>query len=287
MAFEKEGLNEYMTEVDLNRGVEVCKVVYVLGFRTGVDINKNNFYRIALKTCDDIKFSGMIFNLQNFYRLGKDINLIKGQFVKVKGVPQIYNNSYSFIINDIFTIDQDDVKDKELFIGKLKNAEELFNNCNRVMTNAGFNLPDILKFSSYQTIQDGKVGGYCKFLWDWMFSCMPLGDNLGKKFYTLLYKAVKVHLDYLDLVERNIDITPLDLLNILQGIQKSGDSEDNLIHDVCSSILGLTKPLHLYANYIKMGFDMATKSNNIISDWRSMAKGGVLTSEDYMLKKYC
>ena len=44
MAFEKEGLNEYMTEVDLNRGVEVCKVVYVLGFRTGVDINKNNFY---------------------------------------------------------------------------------------------------------------------------------------------------------------------------------------------------------------------------------------------------
>lgn len=288
MTFSKvdDSKNVYMSESDLSKDSEVSKICYVINKRYGQTWTKDGFYKLLLKTIDDVTFNGMIFNLSNFISIGLDMNKIIGKFIRITGQPQIYNGKYSFIIEKIEIVEQEEIprEIKSAFVGTVENLDQFYDDCNKLFQSIGKVFPVDLKFKSYGSIYNGKVGGFLKLLSDWSFMVMSCADSYGDSIIKYLVETSLIYRNYLDMLSETNVITTGDKTKII--VESSANGFSPISIDAIQGILGLGKPEHLFANIIVECFNTCLKISNMKSDWKSIPMGGVLLSKDYCLKKY-
>lgn len=288
MTFSKvsDSTNVYMCESDLSKDSTVSKICYVINKRYGQTWAKDGFYKLLLKTIDDMTFNGMVFNLSNFIYIGLDMNKLVGKFIRVTGQPQIYNGKYSFIIDKIEIVVQDEIPKeiKSAFIGTIENLEQVYDDCYKLFNSVGKVLPVDLKFKYYGSIYNGKIGGYLKLLSDWSFMVMSCADSYGESIIKYLVETSLIYRNYLDLIDNSSVVTEGDKVKILMDATSNGFKEISV--DASRGILGVGKPEHLFANIISECFNTCFKISNMKGEWKSIPAGGVLLSKDYCLKKY-
>lgn len=277
---------EYLVESDLLKKEGVLKLCYVLDYGWGKSKFGEGFYSLIIKTADGITLNAMIFNPKFFISAGLEFGSLKGKFILLKGTPQIFRDRYSIIVEEIQQIDQSKVSNRELFIGKIGEVDLLFGDCEMVFELVGKLIPYGYKVESYPSIYSGRVGGYTKFMRDWVFQTFVYGEAIGDEILIPLYYCVVIYEKYLSKLKSAGCVSKSDSLKLLRELPNTGSAIDDLTADAVSSVLGLGIPEHLYANIIFNTFRNAVTINSMYGDWSSLVKGGELRSKDYTLKKY-
>ena len=277
---------EALVETDLLKTSEILKLCYVVDYGWGSTKYKDGFYTLIIKTSDGITLPARIFNLKYFMSAGIEIASLKGKFILLRGTPQIFRDRYSIIVEEILQIDQSIVESKEDFIGKISDADLLFSDCENVFKTVEKTLPYSYKVVSYPSIYSGRLGGFTKFMWDWVFQAFVYGKNIGDALIIPLYYSVILYEKSLSILNLRGMVTKGDILNLLKELPDSKKEYSEIAMDSLSAILGLGRPEHLYANIIYTTFNTAMTVNNMFTDWSSLVKGGELKLKDYTLRKY-
>lgn len=277
-----------LKEEDLVNKVPFSRVCYVLNQGSGISRLEKGFYRLMVKTCDGLPVPAMIFDLKDFINSGLDVAALVGKFIELQGTPTIWNNSYSIVVDKIFLIDQDNVEDKEQFLGKTEDVDLLLQQCAGAFKNLdNCSIPSIYKVGSFPSIYNGEVGGYVKFIWKWIYQCMVYSSDMNSDFLSTLYYTIVYYGRYLDRINSSDVITCKDKIDLLKTIPTAdGSNVNSVVLDSMQALLGLGEPEHLFAHVIYNTFKNTQVTATMLSDWRITVMGGASTSKGYVLRKY-
>lgn len=288
MGFEKvEDCNNNLYLSDLSSLDTFKKICYVMDYSSGITKNQLGFYSLTIKTADGESIRAQIFNPKNFMTRGLDIASLKNKFILLEGVGRVWNGSYSIIVDEIYTVEQSSVKNREVFIGAIENLNEIFNECNNIFKSKDLILPSIYKLNSYPSIEDGKVGGYIKFLWQWIFEVIPYDSELDDDLVEVLYYTSNYYSKYLDKINVLDIVTDRDKINILKEIPPNVSNVSSIVDDLLSSMLGISSPEHIVSHLLYDSFVKIQTFSRLKSMWKVMPSGGVKKLEDEKyLRKY-
>lgn len=280
--------NEYLRISDFDTVSVVDKICYVSDYKSGISAINKGYYRLMIKTVDGVTVPAVIFNVTDFINRGLDVAGLKSKFVKISGTPEIYNGSYSLQVSEVELVPVSKVKDPSSFLGKIPNLDELFNDvktmCQQV--NPSFDLPIIWKSKSYPEILGGQVGGYIKFIWQWMYSVSIYSDTFGVDLQKIFSDVIIYYNKYLERKNLLSVVTDMDRLNVIRDIPNDDSDLSIILIDALQAVLELGKPEHIYSHIIydtlKLTRDIDFKSEL----WKSIPRGGVKQLKDGFLKRF-
>lgn len=279
-----------LTFEDITNEIRVKKVCYVNRVDYAISKNDLGYYKLFIKTVDNVTITAFIFydSNVNFIEKGNDIKALQSKFILLDCTPRLWNVSgrYSLMVHGIDLIDQNSVTNKGDYLGQISNLDDLFDGIQKPFSALeGKVFPFYFKTKAFKNIENGAIGGYVKFSWNVIYSLMVYVKDLNTDFLKVLYYTILYYEYYLERGEETGDFSTFDKVYIIKKI--SGEpTVDDIVIDTMSSILGLGKPEHLYANIIYNAFNNVLLTQRQMSDWKVMPVGGELKTECYVLKKY-
>ena len=280
--------DEYLRVSDFNKLDVIKKICYVIDYKSGVSVINKGYYRLMIKTSDGVVVPAVLFNVTDFINKGLDVAGMKGKFVYISGNPEIYNGSYSLQVSEVEICPISKVTDPSVFLGKIENLDEMFDDVKTLCTkvNPNFTIPVIWKSRSYPEISGGQVGGYVKFVWQWMYSVSIYADSYGLELQKILSDVIVYYSKYLDRKNLLSLVTDMDKLEILRKIPQSDSSKSAILVDCLQSVLEIGKPNHLFAHIILNTFKLCKDIDFKGEMWKSIPSGGVKSLKDGYLKRY-
>lgn len=285
---ERKEVNYLKTE-DLANQVPCRVICYVTKTMSKISRMDKGFHTLLVRTCDGVTVPARIFysDMDGFIESGVDVNALRGKFIGMDCVPNVWESQYTIKVKKIYIIDQNLVTDKSLFLGKVDNTDLLFSQCEKAFSSLEHGiLPTSYKFNGYPSVYNGIMGGYLQFVWTWTYQCMVYNAEFGQDFINTLYNCVVHYGNYLDRIATEEYESYLGKVETLKTIPVVDKQSGQIILDCMQSILGLGKPEHLYANIIYDAFMSTLKTSNMLNDWKLLTRGGVSSSRDYTLRKY-
>lgn len=292
MAFVKstEKKNNLLTFEDLETSSVVNKICYVLNYTSGVSTLEKGFYKLYLKSSDDVIITAMIFDIKDFINSGFDIARLKNKFIKISGTVNSDFSNNSIILSSIEEVDID-FEDRAKFVGEVENLDELYSEIREMLSSidSSYSLPAIYKNKNYSNIMGGKKGGYVKFVWKWLMN-ITLYSDICEDSSLLMSSTYRCILNYAKYLER-VDLHPLisnkDKMDILREISIDDTESSMIACDAMSSILGVSTPEHLYSYIIFNTFNLVVQMSEISDAWKGLPVGGVkLLKGNTKLVKY-
>ena len=291
MDFRPKNQNtQYLELTDLTGVDRISKICYVVGHKSGISRQDSGFFTLYLKTVDGLKIRGMIFNVTDFIKKGFVVASLKGNFVRIKGTPQVWNGGYSIILDEVESVEHNeiDAEARERFIGKIENVDMLFEQYKDMFHKAvNEELPAIYKVASFPNICEGKIGGYVRFIDRWVTSVLPYCEEYGNQLVHCLYYSILYYAKYLQRVNMLDVVTTRDKLAILKSIPSGNESGvSRIVDDALQAILGLGRAEHLYANILYTTFVSTERLLKMGEQWKIIPNGGVSELSDYTLRRY-
>lgn len=294
MSFTKIDTNnkwskQNLLEADFNGVGEITKVAYVSDVSSGITKNGDFFMSLYLKTEDGLTISSKIFNHKFLLTNAFAIQSFKGKFVKVTGIPGVFRNMYSFIINQLEEVPIQKVEHLEHFLKTSENLENDFRELSGLLNDL---IPENFKIRSYQSINNGKVGGYVTFCNCWVKQCLAmsylLDESQVSEMKEVLLIVINKYEQYLSRLNELDFVTSIEKRQILPRISddKNLTHKDILVDDVLGALLELGEPNHLISHMIVKSFNLLKDTEELKSQWTSMLPGGVLKLKDDVLRKY-
>lgn len=267
------------------------RVCYVLNGKGSIARNQKGFYGFNLKTADCKIIHAVIFDVPDFIKSGLTIKSLENSLVKVSGVVSDYRSGVSLILDRIEKCEPEEILkiDSKKFLGEIENVNDMFQEVQEFvkLIDSDLHVPPVLKMKSYPKIYGGRVGGYVKFIWKWMFLISVHNDFddgvINKAFYNCLINYAE-YLDRLNVMEV---ITTIDKVQILKSIPDDNSNVSAVTQDAMQAILGLGKPEHLYSKIIYECFDQVRRMSYLNELWDTLPNGGekLLEGQD-VLRKY-
>lgn len=277
----------YLCEEDLKE-IKLKKICYVVDYSAGTSKLKEGFYRLLVKSVDGLTLSAMVFNPIDFINRGLDIAYLKNKFISIGGYPQVYNGKYSIIVETVDIVDSSIISNEVRmnFLGSIPDIDDIFETMSSLFGKYNLKLPEVYKYSTYSSIYSGRVGGYVKFISNWLCSLGVYFDEYGEDLIKLFYYSV---IYYNKLLARKAEldvITARDRFDIIRGIPTNISEVSYVLEDVLMSIFDLSTPEHILSHILYNTFKSNRDLMYLQESWRTMPMGGVLKSDGLTLRKY-
>lgn len=266
------------------------KVCYVLNGRGSIAKNQKGFYGFNLKTADCKVVHAVIFDVPDFIESGLKIKDLENSLVKISGYVSEYRSGVSLILNKIEKCSSEELMsiDSKKFLGEIENVSQMFSDVQEFveMIDKSLHVPSVYKIKSYPRIYGGRLGGYVKFIWKWMYSISVFNDFNDGVINRVFYNCVVNYANYLDRLNVMDIVTTLDKVQILRSIPDDNSIVSAVTLDTMQAILGLGESEHLYAKIIYECFSQINTISYMNELWDTLPNGGAKELECGILRKY-
>ena len=235
---------------ELQDGLEYEKICYLLNYKAGITQQEKGFYTFYVKDKNANVIAARMFDPKDYINAGFTAMLMKSKAVKIKFIAQIWNGSWSLIVNDIEAWQGE--FNYEDYIGKAEyNAEALEAVYNNLFSQAlnpeyyGEFFPDLC---------DGRIGGFISVLeksFTQLYSFKMESLNV-KDLHRCFFITMDAYFNFLKLKKQYGIVPSQKIFEIINSIhfQYSDSSYLNEITDTVLSLTGLAQPQHIYSHLI-------------------------------------
>lgn len=245
----------------LTENEECVRRALMTGSKAGLTALEKGFFTFYFKDKNGNLIVGRKFDVKDFIEVGFDVAALKNKLVTIDFKAQIYNGSWSLIINSIHVAD--DQTGFENFVGKIEvpgvdYVEKLFS------TTLGheYKMPVFYLTESVATIGQGRSGGAglafvlaSKTLAN--YRTLPSVDI--KVLFEMFDTAFQKYYTYLKMKNELDVIANSVIVDILTSVRNQFNDNTELVIDCASSLMGLTQPQHLYSHMICNAVNNALK----------------------------
>lgn len=285
--------NVFLSSNDL-RGLQIKnKIAYVSNVNSGISKVNSGYFRLIIKLSDSPTIvSGMIFDEYTYAKRGIDVKSFQGKFIKLSGVPQVFNDRYSIILDYIEEVEENTIKasDRIKFLKDFPDKNLMLEDCNKVFRKIdnSLTLSDSLLYCSFPDLYEGALGGVVKFIWINLCSLAAYIDSQPKyeELLETFYYTMRYYIKYLEKKKRLDIITAGIKIDILRQIKIDNITIENLTIDCMQSLLDLQESEHLIAKVISQTIKLNLNIMQMESCWDMLTAGGAMECHLGTLRKY-
>lgn len=242
-------------DLDLNDLVENDEYVrraLVVGHKSGVTALEKGFFTFYLKDRNGNLIAGRSFDVKNFIESGFDAASFKNKLVTIDFKAQIFNGSWSLIVNSIKIAD--DQSGYENFVGKIEvGGVEFVEKLFTTILGRNYQIPVNYLTESVTSVGQGKSGGIgllfvlsSKILAN--YRSLPTVD--AKVLFEIFDVAFRKYCTYLKMKDELDVISNSVIIDLLTSVRNQFSDNVELAIDCTASLMGLTQPQHLYSHLI-------------------------------------
>lgn len=273
---------------DLRDNEQGTKVCLVLNVRAGMSVYEKGYYTFFVKDeCGNI-LPARLFNVKDFKDKGFDALYFKGKPVKLEFLAQRFNNQWSLLIDNI-SIHTGEF-DYSKFYGKLSeiNLDGVYKIINSTLTD--YVIPEKYKTKSYMTLYGGRTGGALHLYVNLIRGLLIYKDLPSVVLEELIGAATIAYEVYISFLEKKDDfeiISNKEIFDILSVADMRFCKYNfcNVSLDIARSLLGLTKPQHLYSHLVVNTLNNIIQGVNLIYENSLLPLGsGITIGSDQLLR---
>lgn len=263
MLFKKSENNNLLDAKILEEGKQYNNIIcYVVGNRAGVTVYNKGYYTFFVKDINGNVLPAQIWDPANFIASGIEVSKMKHVCVLLSFTAQIYNGSWSLVVNGSAievctpeTMAELGVSfDIAIFRGRVEpgDTSELDTAFQKY---TGLPLPAMFTTLSLPTICQGRVGGYAKIVSAAYKSLKETYGNLKEIDFDLLAETyvvtIQAYAVYLKAVDSGEMTTAHRVADVIVSIRQGYRTEvvEQAI-DTTLALIGSAAPEHLFAHLI-------------------------------------
>ena len=231
---------------------EYTRRALMTGSKTGMTALEKGFFTFYFKDCTGNLIVGRKFDLKDYIEAGFDVAAFKNKLVTIDFKAQIFNGSWSLVVNNIKIAD--DQTGYEDFIGKIDvpgipGVEKIYS----AFLGEPYSMPIAYLTESIPSVCQGKSGGVA-LLFSLASKMLSNYRSLPTVDAQLLFKIFDVSFAkcyaYMKMRKELDVITNSVIIELLTSVKNQFLDNTELAIDCASSLMGLTQPQHLYSHLI-------------------------------------
>ena len=269
---------KYLDVSELADGVHFDRLAYVTDSRAGTTKMGSGYFTFYVKDRNANVVRAQLFDVKDYVEKGFIAKTLVNKPVSMRFLAQIYNGQWSLIIENIQIWDGD--FDFASFRGSVVCDGTKLKAIAAKIMGASYQIPHEYSIISLANICDGRCGGYLKLMDATMhtltnYKDLPCIDMTG--LLETFFYAMEAFYNY-NLKLNKFPIIPsneiFDILNMIE--MKVRDNPYHLeIADACRSILGVSKPQHIYAHLICNAVKECMDMFSLVYTNAGLAKGSL------------
>jgi len=262
-------------------------ICYIVNVNNAISAIETNYYRLIVRTVDNVLIPCLVFNSEDFTTLGFKLNSLKNKYVKLRARVNEFNGRLSLKFISLSIVEDVTVDLVTKFKTVIDNLEGYYTDLNNVFSNyVDEKFPIICRSKSYPDLYKGQIGGFVKLSWEMMVNCQSMASDLANEdFMKILFYSLIGLKEYLDKQEQFNLVTDSDKIEMISRMSSKGHV-DRLIRESVSCLIGLTKPNHIIPVIIYNSYNFIMSTQNIKNNWEMLRPGGVSECEGLKLIKY-
>lgn len=277
--------------------VPVERVAYVHDVKLGSTKFDTGFITFYLKDVNSTIVSARLFDVEDFMMSGIKVAAFKHKPVIFKCIAQEFRGSLNLTIDGSSGISVYDGEfDIKRFVGSV---DYDFTDIREILSD--YDLPDVKyrddllrvpvdwRTQPLESLCEGRIGAYARFV-EVAFSCIKpfLNSENAEELLQCFFVATEYYFKYLK-EEQNVKM--LGKLNAYKFFSQLNviyaDSNNLLLYqDVVSAVVGVSKPMHLYAHLVKNAFDYARQMLFLTIKYESQPMATQISVGGVDLSKY-
>ena len=235
---------------ELQDGFEYEKICYLLNYKAGVTQQEKGFYTFYVKDKNANVIAARMFDPKDYVNTGFTAMLMKSKAVKIKFMAQIWNGSWSLIVNDIEAWSGE--FNYEDYVGKAEYSADALEAVYSNLFSQALNPEYYSEF--FPDLCDGRIGGFISVLeksFTQLYSFKIKSLNV-KDLHQIFFIVMDAYFNFLKLKKQYGIVPSQKIFEIVNSIhfQYSDSAYLNEITDTVLSLTGLAQPQHIYSHLI-------------------------------------
>lgn len=271
-------------------GIKMTAICLVTKSSAGLTQYGSGFFTFYVKDVNANVIAARLFNVDEFIKNGFIAKSFENKPVTVVFRPQIFNGSWSLIVEDIVRYTGD--FDYESFRGRVNADSSVLDNKYYLVNPDGSGYNPAYKTEAFSNVCGGKCGGFFKLITSVAKNLENYTTSIpeisSKELYTVFFYTVEALYAKLKLSEEFELINQTELFNILTRIEAKcvSDPMHSIIMDSCRAIIDFGTPQHIVSHLIINQIEQEMYALELIEKNNALAKGFSTTVKRGVLINY-
>lgn len=283
------GSSKYLDVTELADGVRFERLCFVINHSAGTTKLGSGYFTFYVKDKNANVIRAQLFDVKDYVEQGFTAKMLVNKPVLLKFYAQIYNGRWSLIIEHISLWEGE--FDYPMFRGSVPcDSVQLKTIASKIM-GSSYQIPHEYSIVSFPSICDGRCGGYLKLMDASMRTLLNYKDlpSIGtQSLLEVFFYAMEAYYNY-NLKLSKFPIVPsnelFDILNMIEVKVKDNPFHFEII-DTCRSVMGITKPQHIYAHLVCNAIEENKNMFSLIYTNASLSKGSLTQVGGVELLRY-
>lgn len=283
---------DYLDISKLEELKSYTKVAFVHDAYASIDKIGRGYITLVLKDCHSNLIYARLFDVEDFESCGIKIDSLKRKPILLAFKTQIWNNSYSLVIQNVNGIKKYDGEfDFDSFVGRFEVDDSNIECYGFDIYSEVWKVPYKWKTTSLATIGQGRINAFTYLFHSALSvltSSLTIQEHLLNQVLRCYYESMQVYFNYLESNDKFDMYGELKIFRYLTDIQSKSFSESDkvIITDIVTSLCGMRKPKHLYAHLIVNAVKGAEHTLDLLLTNQTMTLGSSWNCGGDVLSKY-